>query len=454
MTPSGLTANQTFVRLLCVQSAGFAPQFGSRGELMIKITNLAETPLEICRMKASITSLLLAFSVAAASAADWPQFLGPARNGISPETGLMKAWPADGPKEVWRMKGGVGMSGLAISGGKLMTLVQRDGKQWLLALEAKTGKTLWETPLAPEYENQMGNGPRGTPAISGDQVFVFTGEGILIAASTKDGKIVWSHDLFAELGGKPEDYGMACSPLVVGSQVIVTPGAPGAMVVAFDTQSGKLVWKAGDDPAGYSSPALLKAGGQEQIVVFTGASAIGVQPGSGKVLWRYPYETEFNCNIATPLAVDGRVFLSSGENHGSVLLDVSGQEPRVVWESQGAKSVFKNEWQTAMQLGDHLYGFDNVGSAGPVTHLACIEAASGKPVWQKARFGKGNLIAADGKLFLSTMKGELVVLSATAKRYEELGRKTVLGTTRQAPSLSGGLLYMRDDKEIVCLDVR
>ena len=400
-----------------------------------------------------ISALLFATATASASAADWPQFLGPARNGISPETGLMKTWPAEGPKEVWRVKGGVGMSGMAVSGGKLMTLVQKDGQQWLLALDAKTGKSLWETPLAPEYKNQMGNGPRGTPTISGDQVFVYTGEGILIAASAKDGKILWRHHPVKELGGEPAEYGMACSPLVVGSQVIVTPGAPGAAVVAYDAKSGKLAWKAGDDPAGYSSPALLKVGGKEQIVVFTGASAIGLTPGTGELLWRYPYETDFNCNIATPLAVDGRVFISCGENHGCVLLDVSGKEPAVVWESQGTKSVFKNEWQTAIQIGGHLFGFDNVGSAGPVTHLACIDI-KGNPVWQKARFGKGNLIAADGKLFLSTMKGELVVLAATLKGYEELGRKTTLGTTRQAPALSNGLLYLRDDKEIVCLDVR
>jgi outer membrane protein assembly factor BamB len=405
-------------------------------------------------MKTSLPIILLALAVSAASAADWPQFLGPSRDGISAETGLLKKWPANGPKEVWRVKGGVGMSGFAVSGDKLMTLVQKGGKQWLLALDAKSGKTLWETPLAPEYENQMGNGPRGTPAIAGDTVFVFTGEGILTAVSLTDGNIRWSHDVVTALGGKPADYGMACSPLVVGNQVIVIAGAPEATVVAYDTKSGNLAWKAGEDPAGYSSPALLKVGGKEQIVVFTGASAIGLEPGSGELLWRFPYETEFNCNIATPLAADGNVFLSCGENHGCVLLNVAGKEPQVIWESQGTKSVLKNEWQTAIQLGGYLYGFDNVGSAGPVTHFACIEAATGKPVWQKARFGKGNLIAADGKLFLSTMKGELVMLVATPKGYEELGRKTVLGTTRQAPALANGLLYLRDDKEIVCLDVR
>ena len=405
-----------------------------------------------------LLTFLLSLCAESSKGADWPQFLGLNRNGISQETGLMKTWPDGGPKEVWRVKGSVGMSGLAISGGKLMTQVQKDGKQFLIALDAATGKPMWETPLAPEYRNQMGDGPRATPTIAGDQVFVFTGEGILTAASSKDGKILWSHNVVKELGGEPADYGMACSPLVVGDQVIVTAGAPQATVVAYETKSGKLAWKAGDDPAGYSSPTLLKVGGKEQIVVFTGASVIGLAPGSGKPLWRYEYETNFNCNTASPVAFQDQVFVSSGENHGCVLLSLAAggdqPEPKAVWESQGSKSVLRSEWQTSILLDGYFYGFDNVGAAGPVTHLTCIEAATGKPAWQKARFGKGNFIAADGKLFLSTMKGELVVAKATPEGYQELGRKVVLGTTRQSPALAGGLLYLRDDKEIVCLDVR
>ena len=163
-------------------------------------------------------------------------------------------------------------------------------------------------------------------------------------------------------------------------------------------------------------------------------------------------------NLSTPLAVDGNVFISSGENHGSALLSLkpTGKtfDAEEAWTSQGASSVLRNEWQTSILLDGHLYGFDNVGSAGPVTHLTCINAATGKRAWQQARFGKGNLIAADGKLFCSTMKGELVVVRATTEKYDELGRAAVIGTTRQAPALANGLLYLRDDKEIVCLDVR
>jgi outer membrane protein assembly factor BamB len=392
-----------------------------------------------------------------AVAADWPQFLGPNRNGISAETGLVDAFPQGGPKEVWRVKGGVGMSGVAISGGRALTLVQKDGKQWLLALDAKTGKTLWQTPLADEYENQMGNGPRATPTIVGDKVLVYTGEGILAAVSVQDGKQLWSHNVVKEHGGERADYGMACSPLVVGKLVIVTAGAPKAAVIAYDAASGKEAWAVGDELTGYSSPALLEVGGKQQIVAYTGSAILGIEPEDGKQLWRYEYETEFGCNTATPISVDGRVFCSSGENHGSVLVGLQPEgttfAAKPAWESQGASSVLRAEWQTPILLDGYLYGFDNVGSAGPVTHLTCIEAATGKRIWQKPRFGKGNLIAADGKLFLSTMKGELIIARATPKAYEELGRVTLLGQTRQAPALSDGRIYLRDDKEIVCVEV-
>lgn len=390
--------------------------------------------------------------------ADWPQILGPNRNGVSKETQLLDVWPTGGPKQVWKVKGGVGMSALTIQGGRVVTLAQKDGNQAAIALDAATGATQWERVLAPEYRNPMGDGPRATPTIAGDRVFAFTGEGILVALNAADGKVLWTVDAVKELGGKVAEYGMASSPLVVDEQVIVAVGAPKACVAAFSAKGGKLVWSAGEDPAGYSSPALLNVGGQRQIVVYTGASVLGLKPQTGGLLWRYPYETNYECNIATPIEIDGNVFISSGENHGAALLKLKakadGFDVEDVWTSQGTKSVLRNEWQTSVLLDGHLYGMDNVGGAGPITHLTCIEAATGKRVWQKQRFGKGNLIAADGKLIMSTMNGELVLAKATPKAYEEIGRAEVIGTTRQAPSLAGGLVYLRDDKEIVCLDLR
>lgn len=388
---------------------------------------------------------------------DWPQFLGPDRNGISSESGLLATWPDAGPTVVWRVPGGVGMSGLSIAKGQMLTMVQREGKQLAISLDAKSGQPKWKTPVAPAYKNGMGNGPRATPAIAGDRAFFFTGEGILLALDINDGSIAWSHNVIDELQGTIAEYGMASSPLVIGSNVVVTPGVPGASVVAYDTKSGKLAWKSGDDAAGYSSPALLELAGRKQLVVYNGEAAVGLNPDKGSPIWRYPYETNFNCNIVTPLAYKDQVFISSGENHGCVMLSFKGSGDSVdvseAWSSQGSQSVLRNEWQTSILIDGHLYGFDNVGAAGPVTHLTCVSADTGKRVWQKARFGKGNLIAADGKLFISTINGDLVVVRVTPKAYEEIGRAQVIGPTRQAPALSNGLLYLRDNEEIVCLDV-
>jgi outer membrane protein assembly factor BamB len=390
---------------------------------------------------------------------DWNQFLGQDRNGIARGAkGLLDAWPEDGPKEVWRVAGGVGMSGIATAGAKLCTLVQNEGQQWLICLDSRTGQRVWQTALASEYKNPQGDGPRATPTIRDQSVFAFTGQGILSEVNLEDGKVIWSHDVVREAGGKVADYGMASSPLVVGDLVMVIAGAPKSCVVAYRVKSGEKVWAAGDDATGYSSPVVLEVGGKRQIVVFTGSSAIGLTPETGKLLWRYPYETDYDCNIAVPVAVDGNVLISSGENHGSVLLKLvpQGEQFTVeeIWKSNGTTSVLRSEWQTPILLNGHLYGLDNIGSAGPVTHLACIKAATGERVWQQPRFGKSNLIAADGKLLFSTMAGEVVMVRASPEGFQELGRKQVLGATRQAPALAGDRLFLRDDKEIVCLEVK
>lgn len=387
---------------------------------------------------------------------DWPAFLGPQRSGVSTETGLIDAFPADGPKVAWRRPGGVGMSGIAVAEEIACTLIQADGRQWALAVDAESGEERWRTPLANAYQNAMGDGPRATPCIAGSQVFTCTGEGVLTALNLADGKVQWTCHPVADLGGKPAEYGMSCSPLVVDGQVVVIAGAPQATVAAYDASSGKQLWTAGQgDAAGYSSPTLLTVNGREQIVVFSGASVLGIDPQTGTRLWRHPWKTDYNCNIAVPLMIDGAVLISCGENHGSALLDI-GADGTVTerWASTGTSSVLRNEWQTSLLIDGSLYGFDNVGSAGPVTHLACIDPATGERRWEHKRFGKGNAIAADGKLWCTTMDGELVLLRANPDSFEELGRATVLTTTRQAPSLADGRLYLRDGEEIICLDVR
>lgn len=400
-------------------------------------------------------ALLFACGPALAPAEDWPGFLGSRRDGISHEKGLIDTIPADGPKPIWRVPGGVGMSAVAVAHGLAITSWNEAGQQWIVAFDAVTGKEAWKTPFAPVYENAMGNGPRATPTIAGERVFAFSGEGILVAASRTDGKILWRVDAVKEADAMPSDYGMASSPLVVAEQVIVHVGGPDGAIAAFSVADGKPAWRASAGSAGYSSPTLLDVAGTEQIVSVTGTEVVGLLPGSGKELWRFPFETDFGCNTATPISVDGGILVSAGENHGSVLIDVErdgdGYAPRARWDSLGPKSLMRNEWQTSIAVGDHLYGFDNVGAAGPVTHLVCLEAKTGREVWRQPRFGKGNMVLADGKLWITTFEGELVLARATPAGYQELGRTELLGRTRQSLTIAGGRGYLRDDREVLCI---
>lgn len=408
----------------------------------------------------SLAILLVPFAagVPRAHAEDWPAFLGKNRNGKSAEASLIEAFPAGGPSVRWRVAGGVGMSAVVVQGEIAVTSWNADGKQWLVALDASTGKIRWKSPMGPAYKNPMGDGPRATPTIAGNQVIGYSGEGILTVVELATGKELWRKDLMQELSAKPSEYGMSCSPLVIDDRVVVQVGAEDAMVVALAISDGRLLWKSGAGHAGYSSPVLMDIAGSKQVVSCGGTALVGIEPDTGKVLWSYPFETDYGCNTASPVWIDGGVFISSGENHGAVLLDIKKQGGTYSvserWKSLDSKSVMRNEWQTSILLDDHLYGFDNVGAAGPVSHFSCIEAKTGKPVWQKSRFGKGNVVYADGKFWITTIEGELVIARADSKGMQELSRVELLEKNRQALTIANGYGYLRDDKDVLCIGLK
>jgi len=394
-----------------------------------------------------------------AAGGDWPQFLGMNRTGTSTETGLLKAFPQDGPRVVWKTPLGTSMSGIAVAGKQALTLFQDETRQFAVSLSTENGQILWKTALAPAFENGMGNGPRATPAVAEGRVFVMTGEGLLAGLDATTGKLLWKVDVPQQFGGQAAEYGVACSPLVSGDLVIVQAGSEAAGIVALQSASGKLVWKSRSGRSGYASPVLLTLAGVSQVVAFDAAGAGGLDPRTGAELWQFPFPTEYDCNTACPVQVGEReVLISAGENHGAVILQLtpSGDtfEAKPVWSSLGKDSQLRAEWQTPVVHNGHLYGLDNSGSAGPITNLVCIRLSDRKTVWQKPRFGKSNLILADGRLWITTMKGELVLVEASDREYRELGRAVVLETTRQAPSLADGRLYVRDDQHVICLDVR
>jgi outer membrane protein assembly factor BamB len=399
------------------------------------------------------TAALLGIT-AALGAADWPQFLGPNRNGSSPETGLLTKWGAEGPKVVWKVEGGEGYSGIAVVRGSLYTVVQRSGEEVLLSLDVKNGKEVWKRSLGPAYKNQYGDGPRSTPTVDGERLFVQSATGGLFCVEAATGKVLWQHDLFKEYKAKNLSWGVSASPLVDGDLVMTMPGDPGG-VVAFNKQTGKQVWKTADDKAGYSSPVTMTAGGKKQAIFFTAVGVLAVEPADGKELWRVPWKTEYDVNIATPLVIGDRVFVSSGENVGCAMLaPAASGPPKVLWEDKGPKSVMKSYWATAVYHDKHIYGCSS--EHDPPAFIRCVNAETGKEVWSTNRFPMCNLTLTDGHLYIVTVPGELIVAAATPKGYEEKGRAKVLNKLdRQvnSPTIADKKMYLRDFKSIICLDI-
>jgi len=388
-------------------------------------------------------------------AGDWPQFLGPNRDGASPETGLLTTWPADGPKVLWKVDGGIGYSGIAVAGGKLYTLASRGNDELVLALDAKTGKELWKTKSGPTFVEDQGSGPRSTPTVDGKRVYVQSASGPLLCLDADSGKVLWQVDLLKEFGAKNITWGLCFSPLIVGDLVLAQPGAKGAGVAAFSYETGKLAWKLGDDVAAYASPIVVKVGGKPQAIFFTATGLLAVEPAAGKELWRVPWKTDYDCNIATPLPIGDQLFVSSGEKVGCTLFKLGTAKPAVVWESKGPKSVMITYWANAVVHDKHLFGIAgeyNVRNPD----LRCVDATNGKQAWTQPEFGKANVTLADGHLFITTVAGDLVLVAASPKSFQEKARvKKLLNNDRfsTAPTIADKKLYLRDSKSIYCLDI-
>jgi outer membrane protein assembly factor BamB len=397
-----------------------------------------------------LATLLLLLAL---SGADWPQWMGPNRNGLSPETGLLTAWPSQGPKVLWKIEGGEGYSSIAVTGGKAFTLVQRGNDELVLALNAATGKELWKTRTGPAYKNDFGGGPRSTPAVDGNRVYVQSVTGPVLCLEADTGKVVWRHDLLKDFGVENLRWGLSASPVVDGDLVFVIPGARGAGVAAYHKHNGQLAWKTGSDKAAYASPTPLTLDGQRQVVFLTAPGLLCVTAAGGQELWRVPWPTEYDVNICTPLLVgNDRLFVASGEKVGCALFKVSPSGPaQVVWESKGTKSVMKNYWATAVAHQGHLYGLS--GEFDAVINFNCVELETGKLVWSKERFGKAAVTLADGHLFIVTKTGDLVLAPATPKGYQEKARIKLLGDNRTVPTIADKRLYLRDRKNLLCLDI-
>jgi outer membrane protein assembly factor BamB len=403
--------------------------------------------------KFCLALILSTVSLTPLAAADWPCWLGPLRNGSSPETGLLTTWPKDGPKLLWKVPGGDGYSSVAVARGKAVTLVQHDGGEFVLALDAVKGTKLWETKVADVFKNSYGNGPRSTPTIDGKNIYVQLPTGPLACLDAERGNIVWSVDLLKEFNSKNITWGLSASPLIEGDLVYAIPGGPGAGVVALNKMTGKLVWKAADDRPAYATPIPVTVGNQKQIVFFTATGLLAADPENGKEFWRVAWPTEFDCNICTPLPIGkDLLFVSSGEENGGVMYKLTGAGPKVLWESKGKNSVMMNYWANAVAFDGHLYGISGEFNEKKMD-LNCVDLNTGALKWSKKNFGKAAITLADSHLFITTKKGDLVLVPANPMKYEEKARVTLLEENRTVPTIAEKRLYLRDRQNVYCLDI-
>jgi outer membrane protein assembly factor BamB len=410
-----------------------------------------------CKSLATLVTLV-AFAMPAANVAahDWPQWRGPDRSDVSKETGLLKSWPAEGPKRVWLFENaGSGYSGPAIADGKFFTVGTRDGSEILLVLDANTGKELWTAKLGAVLDNAWGNGTRGTPTVDGDRVYAMTGIGEVVCVSVANGKVLWKVTM-KSLGGEVPKWGFSESVLVDGNKVVCTPGGSKGAVAALDKLTGKVLWQSKHftDPAHYSSIVPATINGTAQYVQRTEKSIVGIAASDGKLLWKTDFPFGRTAVIPTPIVRGNEVYVTAGYGAGCKMVRIgAGNEVTVVYENK----VMKNHHGGAILVGDYVYGNADPG-------WVCQDFKTGKEVWSHRGFGKGAIGCADGMLYcLEESSGTVVLVDASPAGWKEHGRfkldpqtkiRSERGRIWTHPVISNGKLYLRDQDLIYCYDVK
>jgi outer membrane protein assembly factor BamB len=420
--------------------------------------------------KTAAAALVLAAT--AGPAADWSQWGGPTRDFKSPSTGLAASWPASGPRQVWSRALGDGYSAIVVDGGTLYTMYRpvkgfistmvgrvmgnSSSPEVVVALDAATGKTLWEhvydAPLLPDMGMEYGPGPHSTPLVAGDLVFAAGVTGKLHALDKKTGRVVWAQDLWKDLGGTKQGRGYSCSPMAYGSNLIVSVGGRGQALVAFDQKTGRIAWKNGNFDPSPSSPLLIDVDGQPQLVFFHGNGVAGVDPASGATYWNHGHPTDYGLNISMPVwGEDHLLFMSSAYSGGSRVIELRQSGGRTAVKELWSNRRMRLHIGNAMRLGDLVIGAS--GDFGPAIFTA-LNVRTGEAAWQERGLARATSVYADGKLLLLDEDGVLALARPDARGLNIQSRAEVL-TNRSwtVPTLVGTKLYLRDRVNIKALDL-
>lgn len=414
---------------------------------------------------------MLAVAVLAGSlslaAEEWPHYRGPHHNGTSPE-GVAAAWPGSGPHRVWTAPTKNGFSSFAIADGRAFTLVTRDESgapfEAVVAFDAETGRELWHQRLsvaryghdggnAGTPDNSGGDGPRSTPTVLGDRVYVYDGRFVLSCYDAATGRRHWQRDITREHNGPGLKWGNASSPVIEGKVILVAGGGRGEALLGIDADSGKTLWKTADDEPTHATPVLTTIHGRRQVIFFTQTGLVSLDPADGTELWRQDYRFSVS-TAASPVVAGDIVYCSAGYGVGAGAYRISKEGDRFtvkeLWRKPGQ---LENHWSTPVHHDGHLYGLYGFRSYGTAP-LKCIELATGEEKWSQDGFGQGNVILAQGQLIVLGDAGQLVLVDADPSTYREKARADVLeGKCWSTPALANGRLYVRSTVEGACLDL-
>ena len=394
-------------------------------------------------------TLLVTFCLLEAPAGDWDQIRGPHRDGVSQETGLVRGWGETGPLELWRVAVGPGFSGISVAGSRIYGMDSDETTEYVFSREARTGQEVWRVKVGDFFKELYGDGPRSTPAIHGDRIYVLSSRGRLMALHTGNGAEIWKVDFQDAFESKLPNWGFSSSPLVLEDQLIVETGGSGPRAVSsFDAQTGQLNWSAKDDKIVYSSPQVMDCNGVRQLIFLTKTQLFALDT-QGNQLWSTPFGNPNGVSPALPLFVaPDLIFVSASYDAGAKVVRMKPDGPSVsvetVWESQ----VMRNHFSTSVVQDHYVFGFDK-------TMFKCVDARNGEQQWVRRGLGKGSLIQADGMLIALSERGKLHLVEVDATAYKELASHQILsGRCWTQPSLADGRLYLRNLKEMVCLDLR
>lgn len=434
--------------------------------------------------KLMLPAVVVLLAAPLAPADDWPQWMGPKRDNVWRETGILDKFPEGGPKIVWRTPIAAGYTGPAVAGGKVYVMDRVLGKgatnpenpfdttnkiastERVLCLDQKTGKELWKHEYDCPYQISYPAGPRCTPLIHEGKLYTLGAMGNLICFEADTGKIVWQKDLPKEYKTKPALWGYAAHPLIDGKKLITLAGGEGSHVVALDKDTGKEIWRAGTQPEqGYSPVFITEAGGKRQMVV-TGPRAIyAVNPETGEQYWTTPFSTDSGCVVMTPIR-SGEYLFVGAYNHKGVVLKLTSDKPgvEVVWQNKKDHGLVPVNMQPFLQDGV-VYGYDDDGS------MYAVELPSGKRLWdgpgpvlgeQRRGAETAYLIKNGDRFFMFADTGHLVIGKLTPKGYEETDRAKVIEPTGAAngrkvvwcaPAFADKKMFVRNDKEIICVEL-